>query len=233
VERRNRRRRRSLSWLYFLIIILVVLGVIVLVGYNNLVKKPREVYAQTSAEIVVSLQEASALINKSVIDYRNKQISLETAKFGLQDASDMVKESQDKLLSMKDISSLKSVKDRLSSSINDINKMIDLANAYLDKQKISFDAEDWINYLTQTRDEFLKKFTETGYDFYKNLVDEYSKKIDDKVKEFQAIQNESEQAFTDYQQSYSKIDKPLKELEPWLSYFVDLESMRSKETENE
>jgi hypothetical protein len=209
------------------------MGTLVLVGYNNLVKKPREVYAQTSAEIVVSLQEACALINKSVIDYRNKQISLETAKFGLQDASDMVRESQDKFLSMKDISSLKSVKDRLSSSINDINKMIDLANAYLDKQKISFDAEDWINYLTQTRQEFLKKFTETDYDFYKNLVDEYSKKIDDKVKEFQAIQNESEQAFTDYQQSYSKIDKPLKELEPWLSYFVDLESMRSKETENE
>lgn len=233
MERRNRRRQRGLSWLYFLIIILVVLGVIVLVGYNNLVKKPREVYAQTSAEIVVSLQEASALINKSVIDYRNKQISLETAKFGLQDASDMVRESQDKFLSMKDISSLKSVKDRLSSSINDINKIIDLANAYLDKQKINFDAEDWINYLTQTRQEFLAKLTETGYDFYKNLVDEYSKKIDDKVKEFQAIQNESEQAFTDYQQSYSKIDKPLKELEPWLSYFVDLESMRSKETENE
>ncbi|MCL5985159.1 MAG: hypothetical protein M1371_01175 [Actinobacteria bacterium] len=233
MERRSRRKRRSFGWLYFLIIVLVVLGALVLIGYNSLVKKPRKAYAQTSAEIVISLQEASVLIDKSVIDYRNKQISLETAKFGLQDASDIVKESQDKLLSMKDISSLKSVKDRLNSSINDISKTIDLAYGYLDKQKISFDAEDWINYLTQTRQEFLKKLTETGYDFYKNLADEYSKKIDDRVKEFQAIQDDSEQAFIDYQQSYSKIEKPLAELEPWLSYFVDLESMRSKETENE
>jgi competence protein ComGC len=233
MERRNRKRRRSLGWLYFLIIVLIVMGVLVLIGYNNLVKKPREVYAQTSAEIVVSLQEASALINKSVIDYRNKQISLETAKFDLQDASDIVRENQEKFLSMKDISSLKSVKDRLSYSIDNIDKTVDLATVYLDKQKISFDTEDWINYLTQTRQEFLNKLAETGYDYYKNLADEYSKKIDDKAVEFQTIQNESEQAFSDYQQSYLKIEKPLKELEPWLSYFVDLESMRSKETGNE
>jgi F0F1-type ATP synthase membrane subunit b/b' len=233
MENRNRRKRRSFGWLYFLIAVLIVLGLLTLIGYNILVKKPRKAYAQSSAEIVVSLQEASALIDKSVLDFRNKNISLETAKFSLQDSTDMVEQNREKLLSMKDISSLKSVKSRLDSSINELNKTIDLANEYLDKQKVSFDAEDWINYLTQTRQEYLNKLTETGYDFYKNLADEYAKKIEDKTEENKVIQSESEQAYIDYQQVYSKIEKPLKELEPWLSYYVDMESLRSKETENE
>ena len=233
MENRNRRKRRSFGWLYFLIAVLIVLGLLTLIGYNILVKKPRKAYAQSSAEIVVSLQEASALIDKSVLDYRNKNVSLETAKFSLQDSADMVDQNREKLLSMKDISSLKSVKSRLDSSINELNKTIDLANEYLDKQKVSFDAEDWINYLTQTRQEYLNKLTESGYDFYKNLIDEYTKKIEDKTEENKVIQSESEQAYIDYQQVYSKIEKPLKELEPWLSYYVDMEGLRSKETENE
>src|SRR4030042_505840 len=227
MENRNRRKRRSFGWLYFLIAVLIVLGLLTLIGYNILVKKPRKAYAQSSAEIIVSLQEASALIDKSVLDYRNKNISLETAKFSIQDSADMVDQNREKLLSMKDISSLKSVKSRLDSSINELNKTIDLANEYLDKQKVSFDAEDWINYLTQTRQEYLNKLTETGYDFYTNLADEYGKKIEDKTEENKVIQSESEQAYIDYQQVYSKIEKPLKELEPWLSYYVDMESLRS------